>query len=274
VLQSALPDEVLLESHAVSEGIRILGESISRKQTNVTSLTQAIVEVKVETALLSEERVPDDSHGSGWLVPLLCVLVVVLMTLLAFIAFWLYRRRLALAGVSSSPAHASSSAHLRHEDLCSEIEKSNNLQNEENLRRYTNPLKSKMDPGGSDEGGPAYRASCIKPDPGDMGGAVAPNMPRVSVVRPLPADATEMMELEVGGSPNLVSQHRHSRAGGGISSQIFKAQSPDVRKNTSPPLTDTMSHKDFAKPLNLKNLPIQRTPHLSQERQDVLTVIV
>jgi hypothetical protein len=272
-----LPGEEVAENHAVSEGIRVLGESISRKQTNVTSLTQAIIEVKVETALLSEDRNVEDGSAGGVLVPLLCALVVLLMVLLASLGVWQYRRRVA-GNPSASPAHASSSAHLRHEDLCSELEKSNNLQNEENLRRYTNPLKSKMDPGGSEEGGgPAYRASYIKPDPGEA--PVAANMPRVSVVHPLPADATEMMELEVGGSPHLVTQHRHSRAGGGISSQIFKAQSPDVRKNTSPPLTDTMSHKDFAKPLNLKNLPLQRTTaagHVStsQERQDVLTVIV
>lgn len=267
-----------MENHAISEGIRVLGESISRKQTNVTSLTQAILEVKVETALLSEERITEDGHaGSGVLVPLLCALVVLLMTLLASIGVWQYRRRLQAAPAPPPHTASSSSAHL---DLCSELEKSNNLQNEENLRRYTNPLKCKMDTaGGSDEGGgPAYRASCIKPDPGDAPSSTV--MPRVSVVRPLSGDSTEMMELEVGDSPVLSPQHRHSRAGG-ISSQIFKAQSPDVRKNTSPPLTDTMCHKDFAKPLNLKKLPIQRTTggHGSQQSdrqppQDVLTVIV
>jgi jagged-like protein len=39
----------------VTEGIRVLGEFISRKQTNLSALT-SIVEVKVETALVSEEK--------------------------------------------------------------------------------------------------------------------------------------------------------------------------------------------------------------------------
>jgi jagged-like protein len=39
----------------VTEGIRVLGEFISRKQTNLSALT-SIVEVKVETALISEEK--------------------------------------------------------------------------------------------------------------------------------------------------------------------------------------------------------------------------
>jgi jagged-like protein len=43
------------ENRAVTEGIRVLGEFISRKQTNLSALT-SIVEVKVETALVSEEK--------------------------------------------------------------------------------------------------------------------------------------------------------------------------------------------------------------------------
>jgi hypothetical protein len=43
------------ENRAVTEGIRVLGEFISRKQTNLSALT-SIVEVKVETALISEEK--------------------------------------------------------------------------------------------------------------------------------------------------------------------------------------------------------------------------
>lgn len=39
----------------MTEGIRVLGEFISRKQTNLSALT-SIVEVKVETALVSEEK--------------------------------------------------------------------------------------------------------------------------------------------------------------------------------------------------------------------------
>jgi hypothetical protein len=43
------------ENRAVTEGIRVLGDFISRKQTHLSALT-SIVEVKVETALVSEEK--------------------------------------------------------------------------------------------------------------------------------------------------------------------------------------------------------------------------
>jgi hypothetical protein len=53
------------ENRAVTEGIRVLGEFISRKQTNLSALT-SIVEVKVETALVSEEKQgkPGPEHSS------------------------------------------------------------------------------------------------------------------------------------------------------------------------------------------------------------------
>lgn len=40
---------------AIAEGIRVLGELIGRKHTNLSALV-AVVEVKVETALVAEEK--------------------------------------------------------------------------------------------------------------------------------------------------------------------------------------------------------------------------
>lgn len=114
----------------VLDGIRVLGEAISRKQTALLALT-SIVEVKVETALVSEEP-----SGNRYLIALVCFVVIGLCA--AGFAALLYlrqrRRNLGLSGVNLSPS--SDSCHRNHED-----EKSNNLQNEENLRRYANPLK-------------------------------------------------------------------------------------------------------------------------------------
>lgn len=40
----------------VKEGIRYLGEIVSRKQTSFQSALSAVIEVKVETALVSQEN--------------------------------------------------------------------------------------------------------------------------------------------------------------------------------------------------------------------------
>lgn len=40
----------------VKEGIRFLGEVVSRKQTSFQSALSAVIEVKVETALVSQEK--------------------------------------------------------------------------------------------------------------------------------------------------------------------------------------------------------------------------
>lgn len=123
---------MLLQSgrDGVLDGIRILGEAISRKQTSLLALA-SIVEVKVETALVSEEP-----SSNKYLIALVCFIIIGVCA--ASFAALLYlrqrRRNLGLSGVNLSPS--SDSCHRNHED-----EKSNNLQNEENLRRYANPLK-------------------------------------------------------------------------------------------------------------------------------------
>ena len=183
--------------------------------------------------------------------------------------------------------------HRHHDD-----EKSNNLQNEENLRRYANPLK--------DEAGAAMVGNASnKGGPGAGTGAEVPgasDLPRVSVVRPLSSAAgpgeppgsaggAEMLELmddsiTPGLGKSIPSQSGDSHPGlhtAHRSSQIllFKAQNPDVRKNTATTFDDAGAHKDFAKRIiNLKVLPpVQRTSQSPQgERNggagDVLTVIV
>lgn len=43
------------DSRAIAEGVRVLGELIGRKHSNLSALV-AVVEVKFETALVAEER--------------------------------------------------------------------------------------------------------------------------------------------------------------------------------------------------------------------------
>ncbi|XP_066997092.2 protein jagged-1b [Anabrus simplex] len=263
------------ENKAVTEGIRVLGELISRKQTNLSALV-SIVEVNVDTALISEEL-----PGNGYLIALICVILIILCAAgIGGLYYWHhYSRRQhgtsggALGGSGPGPCH-------RHHD----DEKSNNLQNEENLRRYANPFKDEVSPGLATSLG-SIRASTAKPSTAES--AVDLQTPRVSVVRPLSSGespAGEMLEMlaepEVAPSkvvassssePGLHPTHRNSQI------LLFKAQNPDVRKNTAA-FDDTSAHKDFAKRIiNLKVLPpVQRTLQPSQVDRggEVLTVIV
>ncbi|XP_046687565.1 protein jagged-1b isoform X1 [Homalodisca vitripennis] len=220
------------DGQAVKEGIRVLGELISRKQTNSLSALTSVVEVKVETALVSDRR---DEGGSYWL-GILCV--VLLLAALSLLVAMLYCHRNRSQGLSPTGAESC----RNHDD-----EKSNNLQNEENLRRYANPLKEESASQGS----------------GSLG-----DLPRVSVVRPLStASSAEMLEMicEAEGK------------GGPSSSQVLllKTQNTDAKKNTVSEAVP--QNKDFAcKRINLKVLPpIQRTLSPNSEQSgDVLTVLV
>lgn len=244
----------------VLEGIRVIGEAISRKQTTLLALT-SIVEVKVETALVSEEQ-----QGNKYLIALVCFICLGLIgtVFVAFLYLRQRRRNLGLSGMNLSPS--SDSCHRNHED-----EKSNNLQNEENLRRYANPLK--------EEGGSLGSLS--------SGGGLD-LAPKVSVVRPLSSilpnheGSSEMLEMisEVEGARKSMmvagpSHHDKNMGDNGLnpahrSSQImlYKAQNPDVRKNTAA-FDDSSGHKDFSK--SIINVNKQRT---LQSADNVLTVLV
>lgn len=125
-LQS-LAKKTLNQGSAVADAVRLLGESISRKAPALS--LAPIVEVKVETALVSE-----DKQENGYMIALVCIVVIIVAAAaLASLFYWHQLRR---DVVSMSSGTLSDSCSRNHED-----EKSNNLQNEENLRRYTNPLR-------------------------------------------------------------------------------------------------------------------------------------
>lgn len=262
----------------VLDGIRILGEAISRKQTSLLALT-SIVEVKVETALVSEEP-----PSNKYLIALVCFIIIGLAAATVAILLFLRQRRrnLGLSGINLSPS--TESCHRNHED-----EKSNNLQNEENLRRYANPLK--------DDVGSIASISTA--------GACALDIPKVSVVRPLSSllheNSSEMLEMiseadrpcsrkTMHGIPSTSSEnnvlkvesvklndnlklndglkptHRNSQI------MLYKAQNPDVRKNTAA-FDDSSGHKDFSK--SIININKQRTSQQNTSASaDVLTVLV
>lgn len=249
--------------NGVLDGIRVVGEAISRKQTTVLALA-SIVEVKVETALVSEEQ-----PNNKYLIVLICFIIVCVIGAVVIGLLFLRQRRrnLGLSGLNLSPS--SDSCHRNHED-----EKSNNLQNEENLRRYANPLK--------DDGGSLASINSA--------GACGLDLPKVSVVRPLSSmlphePSSEMLEMisevDCPGSRKtmlVVPGTSSDKMGDGLSpahrsSQImlYKAQNPDVRKNTAA-FDDSSGHKDFTK--SIINVNKQRTLQNSAAGTDVLTVLV
>lgn len=219
--------------------------------------------MKVETALVSEEP-----QTNKYLIALIClVLIGGSAAATAGLLYWRQRKRnLGMSGVNLTGS-STETCHRHHDD-----EKSNNLQNEENLRRYANPLKEDM------QG--AAGNSCI-----DL------TAPKVSVVRPLSSiipgePGSEMLEmisesdcpgsrkgmaLVVPGSSSegLQPVHRNSQI------LLYKAQNPDVRKNTAA-FDDNTAHKDFSKSvINMNILPVQRTSQQNTSGNgDVLTVLV
>lgn len=89
-----------------------------------TDSKSAIIEVKVETG-----------NKNYLLIAILCGIFIVLVILAIFLSLFWRQRVVAssTSGINLAPSIDSS----RHDP-----EKSNNLQNEENLRRYMNPLKN------------------------------------------------------------------------------------------------------------------------------------
>ncbi|XP_044728206.1 protein jagged-1b isoform X2 [Chrysoperla carnea] len=252
-----------VENKAVLDGIKVLAEAISRKQTSLEALT-SIVEVKVETAFaVSEEK-------SGSTIALVCIILIIICTIICAAVFYWHqgRRGRSLSGVNLSGS-TGDSCHRHHDD-----EKSNNLQNEENLRRYANTLK--------EEGS-------------SIGGSMGSLRAKVSVVRPmsamLPVDSsTEMLEMisetdcqgrsnkgvsmVVAGPSNDLQfnpAHRKSQI------LLYKAQNADVRKNTVA-YDDSCAHKDFPKrAINMNVLPhVQRTNALPIDSggSDNLTILM
>ena len=180
--------------------------------------------------------------GYLYQVVFICALPVILLLLLILFVFICHHRRTA-----NSHMHACSKY---NEDY--EIERSNNIQNEENLRRYHNPLKNSPV---EDEGG-GYRVQRVAKGrswtPEGAGRySLKASMSASTKMCSLASVSTEMLDLDL------------KRSGGDIPSHIFKARSPEVQKNTTPVEDQAWPHKQFEKDVNLRTLPsIKRTTHI------------
>ncbi|XP_044251538.1 protein serrate isoform X1 [Drosophila takahashii] len=236
--------------------VGLLGELLSSRQLNgiqrrkelelqhakLAALT-SIVEVKLETA-----RVADGS-GHSLLIGVLCGVFIVLVGFSVFISLY-WKQRLAYRTSSGMNLTPSLDA-LRHEE-----EKSNNLQNEENLRRYTNPLK------GSTSSLRAATGMELSLNPAPELAASAASSSALHRSQPLfpPCD----FERELDSSTGLKQAHKR-----GSQILLHKTQNSDMRKNTVGSLDSP--RKDFGKrSINCKSLP----PSSGDEGSDVLATTV
>lgn len=114
-----------------------MGEILSRRPAIVKllalidkdeiAIVSSILEVRVETALLNDQSIQTKFHF--FLITVICFTMI---SVLLFCLFLVRRRNAYLSDSATNTVIDAS----RHEE-----EKSNNLQNEENFRRYANPLK-------------------------------------------------------------------------------------------------------------------------------------
>ncbi|KAK6621484.1 hypothetical protein RUM44_001291 [Polyplax serrata] len=300
------------ESHpqgqAIAEAVRVLGESISRKAPGLS--LAAVVEVKVETAVISEEK-----QGNGYLIALVCIVVIIVAAAaLASLFYWHQLRR---DVVSLSSGALTDSCSRNHDD-----EKSNNLQNEENLRRYTNPLRKE---GLNAIGGSLANLGSLKNPKSFM---MKPSVsaidlaPKVSLVRPMSSlgasdTSSEMLEMitendlkserregvssceklmdklsveeRLTAAEKLSLEERFGQLAGSSSHRssqvlLYKQQNTDMRNNTAGTFEDSPGRKDFSKSIiNLKNAVVgpgnrtlqQPSPQVDRGGPgDVLTILV
>lgn len=216
---------------ALGEAVRILGELLSRQGKNFytqehpeTLILAAIVEVKFETATLA-------SGGNGYLVTVTCGIAFAALCVGALIAL-MCRHKISEQVVAASLGMSMSNDTLRHEE-----EKSNNLQNEENFRRYANPLKGSV----TSLRGVAMELSLspsgVPTDPVGTGMLAGPSAIHHRSQPLYPSkDGADFAEKD----PEITK-------GANRNSQIllYKAQNTDVRKNTMASIESP--HKDFGK---------------------------
>uniref|UniRef100_A0ABD2VVZ3 Delta-like protein n=1 Tax=Trichogramma kaykai TaxID=54128 RepID=A0ABD2VVZ3_9HYME len=214
--------EVTIFSEAASAAARDLGEALSRPLGRPVALA-SVLEVKVETALLSSDP-SSASNNAGYLAALGVVLAMILL-LAALVGLWYIRSMRQGAGLTAATS-SETSLHRHRSDL---DEKSNNLQNEENLRRYANPLKEQD------------------------------GEPRVSVVRPLgPINGLNEESLEM-----VSEEARHC----GLP-PLYKPPCAEMRNNTVTFNYEDPPHKPYTKPrLQEPTYPNSGQPHQMLTKQ-------
>lgn len=224
--------EVTIFSDAAAMAARDLGEALSRPIGRPLALA-SVLEVKVETALPSSDGIAGsnaNANGNGYLALLGGAIVAILMIALLF-SFWYLRTARqqqlqqqhcssGLTGgctstTTTTTVNSEATLHRHRSDL---DEKSNNLQNEENLRRYANPLKEL---------------------------ATVDTEPRISVVRPMSGGTNGTLSL---GSTNEEGLEMMSEEGRHKLPPLYKPPCAEMRNNTASFSYEEVPHKPYSKP--------------------------
>lgn len=236
---------------AVSEAVKLLddllplqndhqSESYSLDHSEAAALS-AIVKVQVETVLISSEP-----QSSGWFIAS-GFLIAIAALCLGAVGALMWRKRISSRTVSGANLSPTSN----------EEEKSNNLQNEENFRRYANPIKGSA----SSLRGAMELSLSPAPEIATVGGTLAgPSaIHRSQPIYPPTCDNDFEKDPDNNAKSNRGSQIL-----------LYKAQNSDMRKNTVGSIDSP--HKDFGK----RSINCQSTmpPPIVTTDSDVLTVHV
>lgn len=204
--------------------VAMLGELLSRPKLYIKDsylidypeiiALNALVEIKVETAIMNE-NIEQEVYI---FVAFIGVLILIISSVIYAVCLW----------HSNHPiCSRQSEIDLSVTDTtrCHEEEKSNNLQNEENFRRYANPLKNSTC---------SLRSSNVELNPiQDLAGPSGMNRSQLSMLKS-PNDYAN--EFETAKALN--------------SQSLYKTQNSDVDKNTIQGIESQQSSKDFDKCIN------------------------
>ncbi|KAJ8673898.1 hypothetical protein QAD02_005160 [Eretmocerus hayati] len=243
--------ELTIYSEAASAVARDLGETLSRPLNGPLALA-SVLEVKVETTLLNAGGATSGSGsgpGGDYLILFVTTLAIVLLLALLLGLWYARSARLRSSGLTAATG-SETSLHSSSRHRADLDEKSNNLQNEENLRRYANPLKEHavdtMEP----------RVSVVRP----MAGACAAVGPGPSVIGPL-GPVEESLEM-------VCDDARHR----GLP-PLYKPPCAEMRNNTASFGYEETPHKPYSKP-RLQEPPPPAYPGTDTPPHHMMTVHV
>lgn len=119
------------EASRAAAAARVLGDVLTAHYKEGSSWA-ALMEVNVETALIGGQELTLPAN-SGYIVTIVCAILMGVMTVIALLLFLLWRVRKRRSGSGRVEAGRC---------VPEMVEKSNNLQNEENLRRQISQMKT------------------------------------------------------------------------------------------------------------------------------------
>jgi jagged-1 len=210
---TVLPKVVAMLGELLSRPKRYIKDSYLIDYPEIIALN-AIAEIKVETAI-TNENIEKEAY---LLIAFVGVLILIISSVIYTICLW-------QANHTICSRQSEIDLSVTDTTRCHEEEKSNNLQNEENFRRYANPLKNSTC---------SLRSSNVELNPiQDLAGPSGMNRSHLSILK----------------NPKDFGSEFESKAA--ISSQsLYKTQNSDVDKNTIQGIESQHSSKDFDKCIN------------------------